>query len=113
MEKGKFVFLGTWFDVEIHDSPVDVDKEGHKSLRGQLDIWDNICRLYDSRTKEETRKSLLHEWTHLIIDWIRSEAFDPPDPEIDQFAELLYDLLERNGLIVKDWSHIIPSEKKK
>lgn len=117
MDKGKnvghFIFLGTVYDVELYDSPVEVDKNGRKPLHGQLDMWDKVCRLYRFKEEPETRKSLFHEWTHMIIDWIRSEAFDPPDPEIDQFAELWYDLLDRNGLFVKNWGHILPSERKK
>ena len=113
MDKGKFVFLGTWYDVELYDNPTDVDMMKRKPVHGQLDMWDKVCRLYSFREKSETRKSLFHEWTHMLVDWIRSEAFDPPDPEIDQFAELWYDLLERNELLVKNWSHILPTERKK
>jgi len=57
---GKFIFLGSWYDVELVDSPIKY-----------------------------------------------SRNFDPLEAEIDQFVDLWYDTLERNNLLVENWSHIL------
>lgn len=110
-KRGHFTFVGSWYDVEIKELPTDVDVQGRKAIFGQIDTWDQVCRLYHLPKRDAIRKSLLHEVMHLIVDFMRSNKFDPPDAEIDQMSELWYDFLDRNKLIVENWGHVIPTER--
>ena len=109
---GSFIFLGTVFDVCPKDNAVCVDGDERKSLFGQVDMWDSCVRYYSKRKVPEIRKTLLHEWFHLFVDWIRSETLTPAEQDIDQMADLLYTFLLDNDLWNEDaWKRIIPTER--
>ena len=109
---GSFVFLGTVYDVYPKDNVACVDAEEKRALFGQIDMWDSCIRYFTKRKKPEIRKTMVHEWLHMFVDWIRSESLTPSEQDVDQLADLLYVFLEDNDLWNEEaWKRIIPTER--
>jgi hypothetical protein len=111
--KGKFIYLGSEYKVIMCDNTADVDINQRENLFGQVDVWTCTIRLYKQRPYRDLRKTWMHEVIgHLVLeDHLNSDRVQPTDHEIDVMVDVMYDTLERNGLLADDWSHVIPGEK--
>lgn len=93
--------LGIRYSITYVDNPAEVDRDGRRSLWGQIDYWTRTMRVYaNERPTEDVWQTILHEVLHGIVTDLHLETLEGQDNDdtVDILALALMDVLIRN-----DW----------
>lgn len=90
--------LGFNFKIDYVDNASEVDIHKRESYVGQIDYWSKSIRIYNKSDNEQKCETLIHEILHGIAEYgcineIKEEKI------ISRLSILIYDTLNRNGLL--------------
>ena len=65
----KVNILGKEYTIKYFDKPSEVDRNGRKSVWGQVDFWERQIRVYDNKTTlQDLWDTIIHEILHALIE---------------------------------------------
>jgi len=100
----KINILGREYTIKYFNKPSEVDRNGRKSVWGQIDYWERQIRVYDNKTTlQDIWDTIIHETLHSLIDELHLNKTCIESGKEEELVGLLAmgltDVLFRNNII--------------